>query len=157
VGPGKSVAFLKCLRGFENCGFIHCRATSFPGPTALRYFPNGERLFMYENGIYGYWRIKEMEMWDPDFIDAEVPGYFHFDEDDGGEFQFGYVHGYLDCRYSMKNGKNYVEFSFDGNDEMDPTSGRGFAAIEGDVIVGRLFFHEGDDSEFKAIRKEAEK
>ena len=122
-----------------------------------RYFPNGERLFMDENGIYGYWRIKEMEMWDPDFIDAEVPGYFHFDEDDGGEFQFGYVHGYLDCRYSMKNGKNYVEFSFDGNDEMDPTSGRGFAAIEGDVIVGRLFFHEGDDSEFKAIRKEAEK
>ncbi|GAB6904947.1 conserved hypothetical protein [Desulfosarcina cetonica] len=112
---------------------------------------------MDEIGIYGYWRIIEMEMWDQKFIDAEVQGYFHFDDDDSGEFQFGYVHGYMDCRFSIRNGKDFVEFSFDGNDEMDPTSGRGFATIEGDVIIGRLFFHEGDDSGFKAIRKEDKK
>lgn len=112
-----------------------------------------ERLSMDQDGIYGYWRIIEMEMWDQDFIDAEVAGYFHFDDDNNGEFQFGYVHGYMNCRYSIKNGKDYVKFSFDGNDEMDPTSGRGFATIEGDVLIGRLYFHEGDNSEFKAIRK----
>lgn len=112
---------------------------------------------MDEIGIYGYWRIKEMEMWDQDFIDAEVPGYFLFDDDHSGEFQFGYVHGYMDCRFSNRNGKDFVEFSFDGNDEMDPASGRGFATIEGDVLIGRLFFHGGDDSDFKAERIEDKK
>ena len=112
---------------------------------------------MDEIGFYGYWRIKEMEMWGQEFIDAEVPGYFSFGDDDGGEFQFGYVHGYMDCRFSIKNGKDFVEFSWDGNDEMDPASGRGFATIEGDVLIGRLLFHLGDNSEFKAIRKEDKK
>ena len=40
---------------------------------------------------------------------------------------------------------------------MDPALGRGFAFIEGDVLIGRLFFHEGDDSEFKAKRKKNKK
>ena len=104
--------------------------------------------------FYGNWRIKEMELWDQDFIDAEVPGYFHFSEDGMGDFQFGYVHGFMDCRYFKKNGKDVVEFSWEGNDEMDHASGRGFATIEGGSLNGHLFFHQGDDSEFKAIREE---
>lgn len=44
-----------------------------------------ERLTMGEIGFYGYWRIKEMEMWDQEFIDAEVPGYFSFG--DNSEFK----------------------------------------------------------------------
>ena len=109
---------------------------------------------MDENKFYGYWRINEMEMWDQDFIDAEVPGYIQFADDEMGEFQFGYVHGFMDCRFSMKNEKDFVEFSWEGNDEMDLASGRGFATIDGDVLNGHLFFHEGDDSDFKAIRKQ---
>jgi hypothetical protein len=115
-------------------------------------FPYGELLSMDEfSFFYGDWRIKEMEMWDHDFIDAEVPGYFHFGDDYSGEFQFGYVHGYMNCWFSVKNGKSSVEFSWDGNDEMDPASGT--ATIEGDVLSGRLFFHEGDNSGVSAIRK----
>jgi hypothetical protein len=106
------------------------------------------------NKFYGYWRINEMEMWDQDFIDAEVPGYIQFSSDGMGDFQFGYVHGFTDCRFSKKKGKDLVEFSWQGNDEMDPASGRGFATIEGNVLKGRLFFHQGDDSDFKAIREE---
>lgn len=75
---------------------------------------------MDENRFYGYWRIKEMEMWDQDFIDAEVPGYIQFDDDEMGEFQFGYVHGFMDCRLSTKNEKDFVEFSWEGNDESVP-------------------------------------
>ena len=92
-------------------------------------------------------------MWDQDFIDAEVPGYIQFSDDGMGDFQFGYVHGFMDCQFSMKNGKDFVDFSWEGNDEMDPVSGRGFATIEGGVLNGHLFFHQGDDSEFKAIRE----
>ena len=109
---------------------------------------------MDENRFYGYWRIKEMEMWDQDFIDAEVPGYIQFSDHGTGDFQFGYVHGFMDCRFSMKNGKDFVEFSWEGNDEMDPASGRGFATIDGRVLNGHLFFHQGDNSEFKAIQEE---
>ncbi|SLM30950.1 conserved hypothetical protein [Desulfamplus magnetovallimortis] len=99
----------------------------------------------------GKWRITEMEMWDQDFVDAEVPGYISFSEDNQGEFHFGYVHGYMHCRYIQK--KEKVEFSWDGNDEMDPASGKGSAAIEGDRLVGELSFYEGDDSGFEAIKQ----
>lgn len=29
----------------------------------------------------GHWRITSMEMWDQDFVDAEVQGYFEFGPD----------------------------------------------------------------------------
>ena len=35
--------------------------------------------------------------------------------------------------------------------------GEDLQAVEGGVLIGRLYFHEGDNSEFKAIRKETEK
>lgn len=112
---------------------------------------------MAKNHFWGYWRIIEMEMWDQEFIDADVPGYIEFNEHEMGLFQFGYVRGSMDCRFSKKDNKDFVEFSWEGNDEMDPALGRGFAYIEGDVLVGRLFIHEGDDSEFKAKRKKNKK
>jgi hypothetical protein len=49
-----------------------------------------ERIFMSDN-FYGNWRISEMELWGQGFVDAEVPGYFHFSGKGMGEFQSGYV------------------------------------------------------------------
>ena len=83
-------------------------------------------------------------------MDAEVPGYISFGENGTGEFQFGYVHGFMACRYS--DGQQMVEFSWEGNDEMDPVSGRGFAVVRNDVLLGHLFLHEGEASEFTATR-----
>lgn len=71
-----------------------------------------------------------MEMWDRDFIDAEEPRYIQFNEHEMGLFQFGYVCGSMDCRFSKKDEKGFVEFSWEGNDEMDTASGGGFAIIE---------------------------
>ena len=106
------------------------------------------------NSIYGQWRIVGMEQWDQDFIDAEVPGYITFSSDDMGEFQFGYVHGILDCHFSKRNEEDIVEFSWEGNDEMDSAFGRGYATVKDGKLYGNLFFHQGDNSEFIAIRKE---
>ena len=39
-----------------------------------------------------------MEAWDQDFVDEEVEGFFEFDRDGTGEFQFGYVQGEIDYR-----------------------------------------------------------
>lgn len=119
----------------------------------MHYFQYGVRAIMAKDQFFGYWRIVEMELWSQEFIDDEVPGYFEFNEYEMGLFQFGYVCGSMDCRFSKKDNKDFVEFSWEGNDEMDPALGRGFASVEGDVLIGRLFIHEGDDFEFKAERK----
>ena len=101
-------------------------------------------------GLADRWRIVWMENWDQDFVDAEVEGYFEFDRDGTGEFQFGYVRGDIDYREVERDGKPALEFSWDGHDEMDPAQGRGWAVMKGDELHGMIFFHGGDDSEFVA-------
>jgi hypothetical protein len=104
-------------------------------------------------GLIGRWRIVWMGAWDQDFVDAEVEGYFEFDRKGGGSFHFGYVSGGIDYREVERDGKPGLEFTWDGNDEMDPAQGRGWAVHDGEEIEGRIFFHRGDDSAFRAVRK----
>ena len=98
----------------------------------------------------GRWRIVSMSAWDEDYIDEEEEGFFEFDEKRGGEFHFGYVHGHMDCKPTTRDGEPAVEWTWDGNDEMDPAQGRGWAVVKGDELHGMIFFHGGDDSEFVA-------
>jgi hypothetical protein len=101
----------------------------------------------------GRWRITWMEQWDQDFVDEEVEGFFDFDTDGSGSFQFGYVQGRIDYRLLTWDGKSRMEFSWDGCDEMDPVQGRGWTIVEGDQMNGEFFFHGGDESKFKATRR----
>lgn len=57
----------------------------------------------------------------------------------------------MDCRWVERDSEPFVEFSWDGDDEGDQVSGRGWAtqALDG-TLPGRLFFHTGDDSSFRA-------
>ena len=104
------------------------------------------------NPYSGKWRIIEMEMWDQDFIDLETEGHFTFDKDELGSFQFGAVQGQIDYRIEDIGGSERLEFSWEGNDENDLASGRGWVIIEGDEINGKIYFHMGDSSWFKAKR-----
>jgi hypothetical protein len=101
----------------------------------------------------GRWRIVSMSAWDEDYIDEEEEGFFEFDEKGGGDFYFGYVQGHMDCRLTTRDGEPAVEWTWDGNDEMDPAQGRGWAVINGEELHGMIFFHDGDDSEFVARMK----
>ncbi len=94
-----------------------------------------------------------MEVWDSEFVDLEGPGYISFSRDGMGEFHFGAVHGWIDCRYVKRYGRDAVEFSWEGNDESDSVCGRGWAVREGDRLNGHLFIHHGDDSGFVAERQ----
>jgi hypothetical protein len=105
----------------------------------------------------GRWRITSMEQWDQDYIDEEEEGYFEFDGKGGGEFHFGYVHGNMNCRPTTREGEPAIEWTWDGNDEMDPAQGMGWAVIKGDELHGKIYFHQGDDSEFVAKRMEEKK
>ena len=108
---------------------------------------------MKRHPFLGRWRIIEMELWDSDVLDLVVPANITFADDGQGEFQFVAVRGWIDYRVGERDGRPAVEVSWDGEDEMDPVSGRGWAVLAGDRLEGRLFIHQGDDSAFMAERQ----
>jgi len=109
-------------------------------------------------GIIGTFRITHMDEWDQEFVNAEVPGFIRFDSKTMGEFHFGYVHGQMDVEQTERDGKPAVEWTWDGNDEMDEASGRGWAVLQDDgTLKGKIVFHGGDSSGFTAAKAKAKK
>lgn len=104
------------------------------------------------SAFLGRWRITHMDAWDQDAVDLVVPGYFEFIEG-RGRFQFAAVIGWIDGRFSETGGVPLIEFSWNGEDEMDPVCGRGWARIDDGKLRGHLFIHQGDDSGFVAERR----
>jgi hypothetical protein len=105
------------------------------------------------NGLIGRWRITWMETWKQNYVDEEVEGFFKFDRDETGKFQFYCVKGEIDYREVERDSKPAVEFSWEGLDGEVQASGRGWAVIEGDQIEGEVFMHFGLDSAFRAVWK----
>ena len=100
----------------------------------------------------GDWRIIEMELWDQDAIDLLGPAFITFEpKKNSGQFQFIAVHGWMDCRFTERDMLPAVEFSWEGNDEMDPASGRGWALFEGGLLKGRIFIHRLEYTGFTAV------
>jgi len=106
------------------------------------------------NSFVRPWRIVEMEMWERNEIEEQRPARIQFHRDGTGELHFLVVQGGIDCRFQMRDGRAFVEFSWSGFSEMDETCGRGRAELESDSrLKGRVFFHLGDDSAFAAVRQ----
>ena len=105
----------------------------------------------------GRWRITSMSAWEDDFLDEEVEAFIEFDYKGWGAFQFGNIQGQMDCRKTTRDSEPAVEWSWDGNAEMDAAQGRGWAIVNGDELHGMIFFHGGDDSEFVAKRAKGKK
>lgn len=102
----------------------------------------------------GRWRITSMEVWDNDFLDAEVPAHITLYKNMKGNFQFGYVQGDIDGRASQEDSVLIFDFSWAGFDENDPASGRGWLQISGNTGTGCFYFHMGDESDFTVIRED---
>jgi hypothetical protein len=115
-------------------------------------YPERPTEFNLKNRYLGKWRITEMDLWDQDYIDMDVDGYFSFLEDKVGDFQFGLVQGVIDYRIEKFDGKERLDFSWIGDDEGSPVSGRGWAGIKRGILEGRIYFYLGDNSGFKAER-----
>jgi hypothetical protein len=102
--------------------------------------------------LAGKWRIVEMDLWDRDSIDLIGPAFIEITADGRGSFRFIAVDGSIDARHLDLDGRPAVEFTWDGFDEGDHVSGRGWARVEGDgSLRGHLFIHYGDDSGFHAV------
>jgi hypothetical protein len=104
-----------------------------------------------DRGLRGKWRIVETELWDQDALDLIEPAFIEFRLDRTGSFAFIAVEGWLDCRPASIEGRLGVEFTWDGRDENDTASGRGWAALLQDgTLEGHIYFHMADDSSFRA-------
>ena len=103
--------------------------------------------------LVGRWRITEMDLWDLEDIDLIEPGFVEFGQDRTGHFGFIAVQGNMDCRTVPTRERPRVKFTWDGDDDGDRASGRGWATLEGDgSLRGHIYFHLGDDSGFRAVR-----
>lgn len=103
--------------------------------------------------IQGRWRITEMELWDRDTIDLFGPAFIEIGPGDRGRFRFIAVEGVMDLRDVLRHGVVGIEFTWEGDDECDVASGRGWATLSTDgSLTGRIFIHHGDDSDFRAVR-----
>ena len=100
----------------------------------------------------GTWHIVEMESWDQEYVNIEVPGHFTFKKGGVGNFHFGLVGGEMDCCIEQDNERERIDFTWEGQDEMNSVSGRGWAVIKNGELHGRIFFHLGDDSMFRALK-----
>ena len=109
----------------------------------------------HKNPFEGRWRITWMDQWDQDYVDEEVEGYIEFQPQNCGSFQFGYVQGQIDYCKILNNEQTTVEFSWEGGDGADgtPLTGRGVASLNGGELQGTIYIHLGDDSDFKAVKK----
>lgn len=100
----------------------------------------------------GNWRITEMEAWDVEYFDMEVPAYLTIRKDLSGDFQFGLVQAQLDGKIESADAASPLVFTWSGFDENDPVNGRGWLTANGDQAEGRIFIHLGDESGFTAER-----
>lgn len=105
------------------------------------------------HSFLGSWRIVETELWEQGDLDEMVEAHLTLGKDHLGEFAFLCVRADIDYRVVERDGLPAIEFSFVGEDEMDPVSGRGWAVLAADELRGRLFFHRGDGSDFVARRE----
>lgn len=104
-------------------------------------------------GLVGTWRITGMDGWDIEDVELLGPASIEFGRDKTGSFRFIAVEGWLDCRFDSTDGQPIVEFTFDGYDEGDRVSGRGWARLAEDgSLYGHIYIHVGEDSGFRAIR-----
>jgi hypothetical protein len=98
----------------------------------------------------GRWHIVSMSAWDDDYSTEEPQPFIEFEANGTGHFQFGSVQGSMDYRPATRDGQPAVEWTWEGNDEMDSAMGGGWAVLQGDKLHGMHFLHLGDESGFVA-------
>jgi hypothetical protein len=98
-----------------------------------------------------------MDLWDQEALDLIRPAFIEFATQRTGRLCFIAVEGSIDWREMQRDGRSGVEFTWEGRDEDDPASGRGWAMLEEDgSLRGHLYFHLGDDSGFQAVRADGQ-
>ena len=104
------------------------------------------------NPFRGRWRIVSTDVWERNDLDDLGPAHITFGPGRMGELRIIAIEASVDYRVGTRDGSPIAEFSWEGDEEGNPTSGRGWARMEGRGLVGRLFIHGGDEAGFVAKR-----
>lgn len=124
------------------------RPVTSPAPTKPKHSARARA-----STIVGAWRITDSELWDRDALDLVEDAFVRFGPQQLGELAMIALRADVDYRLGTNDGRPSVDFSFEGEDDGDPCSGRGSATLGDDgVLRGRLYIHRGDDSAFEADR-----
>jgi hypothetical protein len=104
------------------------------------------------NPFRGRWRIASTSVWESAALNEFGPAYLTFGAGRRGELDFIAISASVDYRIGTRDGSSIVEFTWAGDDDGSPISGRGWARRVGPGLVGRFFIHDGDDAKFVAER-----
>ncbi len=102
------------------------------------------------NPFRGRWRIVSTDVWDSRALNEFEPAQITFGPGQTGELTFIAISASVDYRLGTSDKSPIVEFSWAGDDDGTPISGRGWARHGPQGLVGRLFIHEGDETGFTA-------
>ena len=110
-----------------------------------------------KSSFNGRWRTVETDLWADDTIDLLEPAYIEFENDRLGSMVVGALQAGLDFRVGKRDGQPTVEFSWIGDDDLHPVSGRGWAQLEADDRLRvQLYIHQGDETSMLATRATSE-
>jgi hypothetical protein len=104
------------------------------------------------NPFRGKWKIVSTNVWEPASLDEFEPAHLTFESDGKGELAFIAITASVDYRLGTRDGSPIIEFSWAGDDDGSPISGRGWAQSGPRGLVGRIFIHDGDEAHFAAER-----
>jgi hypothetical protein len=94
----------------------------------------------------GRWRLVETDLWSDDSIDLLEEAHIVFDADRLGSLVVGALQADIDYRTGERDGRPSVEFSWVGDDDGHPSSGRGWAHVQPDNTMRvKLYIHRGDE------------
>ncbi len=106
-----------------------------------------------DHEFIGTWHIYEMEQWDEEYFNMDVQAYIEVRSDNLGNFQFGFVTGYLDGYIEVGFDEQRFVFTWEGQDDMEPMTGSGWMKLQGkNEVVGLIKLHLGERSDFRARR-----
>jgi len=94
-----------------------------------------------------------MDQWDPEALDLVEPARIEFGPDGLGSMVFIALQASIDYRVSQEDSQIKVEFTWEGQDEGDRVSGRGWAALQDGKLAGKVFIHNGGEPTFIAERQ----
>lgn len=82
------------------------------------------------NPFGGKWRIVSSDTWDADALDDLGPAHIAFGLRGRGELYFIAISASVDYRVASRDGSPIVEFSWAGDDDGSPISGRGWVRLD---------------------------
>ena len=97
----------------------------------------------------GRWIITELEMLDLGDFESDEEPCIVLKAGGKGSIAFACLQAELDWRMEG----DHAGFTFSGFEEGDEVCGRGWFRITGSLMTGKLFYHLGEESEFKAKKE----